>query len=133
MSWRHTRLATLRAQSIVEAPTEHPVGSHAREYRNGAPTLSFIEHERYGGSFLLMRVALLADIHGNLPAFLAVQAELARIQPDAVVVNGDLINAVPFSGEVVDAVRAQPWCIVRGNHEFYYLDFGTPPRCPRKR
>jgi predicted phosphodiesterase len=73
-----------------------------------------------------MRVALLADIHGNLPALLAVQAELERIQPDAVVVNGDLINAVPFSGEVVDLVRAQPWCVVRGNHEYYYLDFGTP-------
>lgn len=77
-----------------------------------------------------MRVALLADIHGNLPALLAVQRELERLQPDAVVVNGDLINAVPFSSEVVDIVRAQPWGVVRGNHEFYYLDYGTPRAVP---
>ena len=73
-----------------------------------------------------MRIALLADIHGNLAALEAVMAELARLQPDHVVVNGDLINATPFSAEVIDVVRSQNWVVVRGNHEFYYLDFGTP-------
>ncbi|RIK39219.1 MAG: hypothetical protein DCC55_18710 [Chloroflexi bacterium] len=72
-----------------------------------------------------MRVALLADIHGNLPALAAVIAELERLQPDHVVVDGDLINGAPFSGAVIDRVRAQNWVVVRGNHEFYYLDFGT--------
>lgn len=72
-----------------------------------------------------MRLALLADIHGNLPALEAVLAVLEALQPDHVVVDGDLINAVPFSGPVVDRVRALPWTVVRGNHEFYYLDFGT--------
>jgi predicted phosphodiesterase len=72
-----------------------------------------------------MRIAILADIHGNLPALGAVVEELERLQPDYVVVDGDLINAVPFSAEVIDLVRAQPWIVVRGNHEFYYLDFGT--------
>ena len=47
-----------------------------------------------------MRLAILADIHGNLPAFEAVCAELERLQPDGVVVDGDLINAVPFSPQV---------------------------------
>jgi predicted phosphodiesterase len=73
-----------------------------------------------------MRLAILADIHGNLAALEAVMAELERLQPDAVVVNGDLINGVPFSTEVIDFVRRQDWVVVRGNHEFYYLDFGTP-------
>lgn len=73
-----------------------------------------------------MRIALLADIHGNLAALEAVMAELERLQPDKVVVNGDLINATPFSAEVIDVVRGQDWVVVRGNHEFYYLDFGTP-------
>ena len=72
-----------------------------------------------------MRIAFLADIHGNLPALTAVMAELERLQPDQVVVDGDLINAVPFSCEVIDLVRSQPWAVVRGNHEFYYLDHGT--------
>jgi predicted phosphodiesterase len=72
-----------------------------------------------------MRVALIADIHGNLPALIAVMAELERLQPDAVILNGDLINAVPFSAEVIDVVRRTDWTVIRGNHEFYYLDFGT--------
>ena len=72
-----------------------------------------------------MRLAVLADVHGNLPALLAVQQELERMQPDYVLLNGDLINAVPFSAEVLDVVRAAGWVVVRGNHEFYYLDFGT--------
>jgi predicted phosphodiesterase len=72
-----------------------------------------------------MRIAMLADIHGNLAALEAVMVELERLQPDYVVVNGDLINAAPFSSEVIDLVRARNWVVVRGNHEFYYLDFGT--------
>ena len=75
-----------------------------------------------------MQIAILADIHGNLAALTAVMAELERLQPDYVVVNGDLINAVPFSAEVIDLVRAQNWVVVRGNHEFYYLDFGASGR-----
>ena len=77
-----------------------------------------------------MRLALLADIHGNLPALEAVVAELERLQPDAVVVDGDLINAVPFTSEVIDYVRARQWIVVRGNHEFYYLDYGTERALP---
>lgn len=72
-----------------------------------------------------MQLAVLADIHGNLPALEAVLAELERLQPDQVVLNGDLINAVPFSTEVIDRVSAEAWAVVRGNHEFYYLDHGT--------
>ncbi len=72
-----------------------------------------------------MRLAILADIHGNLPALEAVMVEVERHQPDVVVVDGDLINAVPFSSSVVDTIRAQDWLVVRGNHEFYYLNFDT--------
>jgi predicted phosphodiesterase len=77
-----------------------------------------------------MRLALLADIHGNLPALNAAMRELERLQPDQVIVNGDLVNAVPFSAEVIDLIRRQDWVVVRGNHEFYYLDYGTPRAVP---
>jgi predicted phosphodiesterase len=73
-----------------------------------------------------MRIALLADLHGNLPALEAVIHKLEHLQPDIVVLDGDLINGVPFSTEVIDLVRRLDWVAVRGNHEFYYLDFGTP-------
>lgn len=77
-----------------------------------------------------MRLAVLADIHGNLPALQAVCAELEALQPDYVVLDGDLINGVPFSTEVVDWVRQSNWIVVRGNHEFYYLDYGTSRAVP---
>lgn len=77
-----------------------------------------------------MRIAVIADIHGNLPALAAVQTELERAAPDYVLVNGDLINGIPFSTAVIDEVRRQDWVVVRGNHEFYYLDFGTDRAAP---
>jgi predicted phosphodiesterase len=73
----------------------------------------------------MTRIAVLADIHGNLPALEAVIEALERLQPDLVLLNGDLINCVPFSAQVIDRVRSQDWAVVRGNHEFYYLNFGT--------
>ena len=77
-----------------------------------------------------MRIALLADIHGNLPALEAVLQQLEAEQPDYVVLDGDLINGVPFSTAVIDCVRQRDWVVVRGNHEFYYLDFGTTRALP---
>ncbi|MCB9147826.1 MAG: metallophosphoesterase family protein [Caldilineaceae bacterium] len=77
-----------------------------------------------------MRLAILADIHGNLPALEAVLPEIEQVQPDYVVLDGDLINGTPFSGEVIDLVRSLNWVVVRGNHEFYYLDFGTDRAAP---
>jgi len=70
-----------------------------------------------------MRLAILADIHGNIQALQAVAASLEKIQPDAVIIVGDIINAVPFSSEVIDFIRQTDWVAIRGNHEFYYLDF----------
>ena len=77
-----------------------------------------------------MKLAILADIHGNLPALEAVISALERIQPDYVIVNGDLINGTPFSAEVVDRIRSLDWVVLRGNHEFYLLDLGTPRAVP---
>ncbi|MFN8440025.1 MAG: metallophosphoesterase [Caldilineaceae bacterium] len=70
-----------------------------------------------------MRLAILADIHGNLPALEAVLGKLEELQPDYVLVNGDLINVAPFSNQVIERVRQLGWTVVRGNHEFYYLDY----------
>ncbi len=77
-----------------------------------------------------MRLALLADIHGNLPALHAVLAHLEDLHPDYILLNGDLINPFPFSSDVVELVRNQEWAVVRGNHEFYLLDHGTDRAVP---
>lgn len=63
-----------------------------------------------------MSVAVLCDIHGNLPALDAVLAELRRDEPDAVVLGGD-VAAGPQPLEVLTRLHALPWPVhcVRGN------------------
>lgn len=39
-----------------------------------------------------MRIAALYDIHGNLPALAAVLDELAEVQPDVIVLGGDIVS-----------------------------------------
>lgn len=73
----------------------------------------------------MTRLAILADIHGNLPALELVAADLARRDVDTVVVAGDAINWGPFSPQVTAFLRARGWPVVRGNNELYLLDHGT--------
>lgn len=78
----------------------------------------------------MARFAILADIHGNLPALEAVLRDLETVAPDAVIVNGDVINRGPQSRECLALVRAQGWRVVFGNHEDYVLkgvDGDVPP------
>lgn len=73
----------------------------------------------------MTRLAILADIHGNLPALDAIRRDLVAFAVDQVVVAGDLINFGPFSAQVFDAVREAGWAVIRGNHEYYLLDYQT--------
>jgi putative phosphoesterase len=61
-------------------------------------------------------VAVLCDIHGNLPALDAVLGELRAEPPEAVVVGGDIV-AGPMPREVLERLHALPWPVhwVRGN------------------
>ncbi len=65
-----------------------------------------------------MRVAVLADIHGNLPALEAVLREVEAAGPDAIVLNGDLADG-PMPGPTLDRLAALGdraiW--VRGNSD----------------
>jgi predicted phosphodiesterase len=54
---------------------------------------------------MLMRVAVLNDIHGNLPALRAVLAETDRLEVDAFVIGGD-VAAGPLPGETLDRLIA---------------------------
>lgn len=74
----------------------------------------------------MTKLAILADIHGNWPALVAVLDDLAQFAVDRVVVAGDLINWGPHSVAVVERALAERWSIIRGNNEFYLLDYETP-------
>lgn len=73
----------------------------------------------------MTRIAVLGDIHGNLPALEAVMADIAQFRVDCVVANGDIVNWGPFSEAALRRVEAEGWAVIRGNHEFYLLDYGT--------
>ncbi len=70
-----------------------------------------------------MRVAALYDIHGNLPALEAVLAELEDVDPDIVVVGGD-VAAGPMPGDALDALLglARPVRFVCGNGDRELVD-----------
>jgi predicted phosphodiesterase len=62
-----------------------------------------------------MRIAVLSDIHGNLPALEAVLASLAPY--DAVWQLGDVVGYGPQPDEVVARLAAEGAVGVRGNHD----------------
>lgn len=64
-----------------------------------------------------MRVAIFADIHGNLQALEAVLEDLETQAPDVVVVNGDMVNRGPNNVEVMQGVLNQGYVITLGNHD----------------
>jgi predicted phosphodiesterase len=77
-----------------------------------------------------MKIAILSDIHGNMPALKVVTADIAAWQPDLVVVNGDVVNRGPCSLACLQWVQAQQqakgWQVLSGNHEGFVLACGLP-------
>ncbi len=73
----------------------------------------------------MTRLAVLADIHGNLPALEAVLADMQRFAVHQALVAGDTVNWGPFSRETLEIVTQRRWAVVRGNNEFYALDYDT--------
>jgi putative phosphoesterase len=67
-------------------------------------------------------VAVLCDIHGNLPALEAVLAELEADPPDAVVIGGD-VAAGPQPVEVLSRLREVTWPVhyLRGNADRFVV------------
>lgn len=76
-----------------------------------------------------MRLAVLADVHGNLPALEAVLADVQPHDVDGIIVAGDLIGGGPQSVEVVRLLRSLGSLMIRGNNEDYFLayDAGDAP------
>jgi diadenosine tetraphosphatase ApaH/serine/threonine PP2A family protein phosphatase len=71
----------------------------------------------------MSRIAVIADVHGNVPALEAVLADLDETRPDEVLVGGDLVGRGPQGSRVIELVRERGWGSVKGNHEDYLLDF----------
>ncbi len=74
-----------------------------------------------------MKIAVISDIHGNVPALQAVLEDIERWTPDKLIVNGDLINRGPCSLQVLQMVldRFSDALFLKGNHEDFVLNCGT--------
>jgi predicted phosphodiesterase len=75
-----------------------------------------------------MRLAVVSDVHGNLPALEAVLADIKRQQVDELIVAGDMVGC-PQPQATLESLRDQGALMIRGNHENYYLncDRGRTP------
>jgi putative phosphoesterase len=69
----------------------------------------------------LRKLAVIADVHGNAPAFAAVLEEIEREQPDLIVSCGDLTWG-PLPEETYDLARGLNARFVRGNADRAVLE-----------
>ncbi|MEZ2346483.1 metallophosphoesterase [Terriglobus sp. RCC_193] len=64
-----------------------------------------------------MKIAAIADIHGNLAALEAVLAEIQRHAPDLIVNLGDSLSGPLFPAECADLLLSCNISAIKGNHE----------------
>jgi len=64
-----------------------------------------------------MRIAIISDIHGNLPALEAVLADVAEQEPDALYCLGDLVGYGASPNEVTERIRAEGIPTIMGNYD----------------
>ena len=76
-----------------------------------------------------MAIAVISDIHGNVPALEAVIEDLRHLQVDEVLVCGDLVGRGPQGHAVVRRIAELGWRCLKGNHE----DFLERIRCSKLR
>ncbi|HET9015081.1 MAG TPA: metallophosphoesterase, partial [Thermomicrobiaceae bacterium] len=76
-------------------------------------------------------VAVISDVHGNLPALEAVLAELDATGPyDEIVMAGDFAFGGPFPAECVELIRRRGFRAVRGNTDEFIVELATAGRRP---
>src|SRR5947199_225358 len=64
-----------------------------------------------------MRLAVLADVHANLPALEAVLRDVDSLSPAGLWVAGDLVGYNPWPQEVLQILRDRHAKAIRGNHD----------------
>lgn len=65
------------------------------------------------------RIAIISDIHGNLPALETVLKDIKNKNIDRIICLGDLAGKGPSSCEVVDIIREQCESVIKGNWDHF--------------
>ena len=69
-----------------------------------------------------MRLALLADPHGNIDALREIMASIREQGVDGVVCAGDICGYYYHQNEVIDLLRRDNLICIRGNHDRIFLE-----------
>jgi putative phosphoesterase len=78
---------------------------------------------------VVVKIAILADIHGNLPALQAVLNDMPAV--NSLICCGDVVGYYPDVNEVCSQMRTINAFVIRGNHDAYVVG-GLNPE-PTKR
>jgi predicted MPP superfamily phosphohydrolase len=62
-------------------------------------------------------IAIMSDLHANLPALHAVLEDIDKKQPDAVFCLGDLVDFAPWPNQVIETIRQWRIPTIMGNHD----------------
>ena len=73
----------------------------------------------------MIRIAVIADIHGNLPALEAVLADIERRGVDHTINLGDCVSGPLWPREVCDLLMGREDLTIRGNHDRWV--YGSDP------
>lgn len=66
-----------------------------------------------------MKIAILADIHGNIDALSAVLGEINALAIKNIIIAGDFVGYYYHPMEVIDSLRLYDLIYVKGNHDYY--------------
>lgn len=64
-----------------------------------------------------MRIAVLSDVHANLPALQAVLKDVEAVGLSTIWVAGDLVGYNPWPNEALEILRERKVRAIRGNHD----------------
>lgn len=69
-----------------------------------------------------MKIALISDIHGNLPALETVMKDINKRKVDKIICLGDIAGKGPNSKETIDICKKECDLVIQGNWDngFYY-------------
>lgn len=75
------------------------------------------------------RIAIITDVHANLPALEAALGAVEALGCDEIVHTGDAIGIGPFPGETLERLLATPRMrFVMGNHDAWFANGLSEPR-----
>lgn len=80
-----------------------------------------------------MKIAVLADIHGNLTAFNAVLKKIKELKIDKIIVAGDHISDCPSPTQILDRLMSPEFICIKGNRENYILSEDSETSWPNYR